>query len=206
MFKTILASCAAAAFAFGATVATAAPLTFDFTIDLISAPDGSGSFTIDGAELTGSGLEIFAPNSVSNTLFSFTAMVGGLTYTETDDPSFDAFPEVGFLDGIVTSISYAAEIGNTCLSIGAGSGLGLFFGDLSGSPLECAEPGFRSGEITNIAADTGSPVPAPATGLLLAAGIGVLGLWRRRRAWRSRAGFTFARPFQGFGGGLGAAA
>ncbi len=182
MIKTILASCAAAAIAFGATAAAAMPLAFDFTIDLTAGPDGTGSFTIDGAELTGSGLEIFAPNSGSNTLFSFTAMVGGLTYTAADDPSFDEFPQVSFQDGVVTSISYAGEIGNQCLSIGAGAGLGVFFGDLSGSPLECAEPGFSSGEITNITTDTASPVPAPATALLFATGIGVLGLWRRRRA------------------------
>ena len=182
MFRTILGSCAAAAVAFGATAAAAAPLTFDFTIDLIAAPDGTGSFTIDDATLTGSGLEIFAPNS-GNTLISFTAMVGGLTYTAADDPSFDEFPQVSFLDGVVTSMSYSAEIGDQCLSIGAGSGLGVFFGDLSAAPqIECAEPGLTSGEITNITPGTPSPIPSPATGLLLATGIGVLGVWRRRRA------------------------
>ena len=181
MFKTILAACAAAAVAFGAAAASATPLTFNFTIDFNAAPDATGSFTIDSTGLTGSGLEIFAPNNTTTTLLSFTAMVGGLTYTETIDSSFDEFPQVSFLDGAVSNISYAGQIGNQCLSIGSGSSFGVFFGDVSIAQRPCSEPGFTSGQITNIVAEGSTPLPVPATAALFGLGLVGLGLATRRR-------------------------
>lgn len=91
----------------------AAPIFFD--LELISGGTvvGTGSFSIEGDEFTGSGEETFYPAdstfqnpAVPKTLLSLDVTIDGQTFAIDDDIDFPNLPEVSFDDGTPDVFEY----------------------------------------------------------------------------------------------------
>jgi hypothetical protein len=123
-----------------------------------------GSMSFDASSLIGNGLEIFSLTSLS---IGF----AGHTYTLADA---DAAPDVSYLDGTFLGLSYSASGKDPQIGFVAGTqdaSDAYFSYDTSLGPS-------GSSDITY------APVPEPETYAMLLAGLGLLGLVARLKAFR----------------------
>ncbi len=159
--------------------AHSSPLFFNveiaFDSGTLSGETFRGSFSVDGDRLTGVGDEVFAPN-LANELLSFDISVSGTGFGLRSDIGFPDFPVVGFTDGVVSLIDYLA----IPFSGPDAPFLSIFLED-GFSDVEFTQGAdFSFGTVTGVSP---TPVPEPATAVLLAAGLlTVMAAVRRRHA------------------------
>ena len=149
-----------------------APITFDFTVDFTAGPltgqSVQGTFSVDGDDCPDGNCDgVFDPNGPLN-LVSFDITINGFAFDMAKDFRFPDFPSVSFSTGDVVGIDYASSASfDPRLVI---SGVALTFLKDSGDSF---------GSIADV---DQRAVPEPATLTLLASGLAVTALRRRRGA------------------------
>ena len=107
--KSVSRSAAALGFllsAFAATSASAAVITYDFSVapgtGPLSGNTYSGQLSFDNAGLTNSGQELLRPSDGLTVSFTFE----GTTYVTSDDQDYSAYPIVQFQNGTFLGLSF----------------------------------------------------------------------------------------------------
>ena len=143
----------------------ASTLNDDLILTAVSGPDnGIGSLAVNG--FSGIGTETFT-NAPGGGLDALEFVIGGTTFTLSD--ALGGTASVTFEGDVLTSIIYEA-LGGTLQFLEAGGQLQYIFND------------FANGTTTTTYG-TISATPLPASLLLFASGLGVMGLfgWRRKQ-------------------------
>ena len=166
-----------AALIFGwSSTSRAAPLFYDMTLTGTGGNAagiiGSGSFSINDTFLTNSGIEVFCPECTRE-LLSWEVNFGGDTFLIGDSITFPTFPQVRFVNGVVTELKYAAGTQN----------FNIAFQDLTftyNNPSTATPDGFV---VVSLADPQPTVIPLPAALPLYGTGLAVMGFlgWRRKR-------------------------
>ena len=137
-------------------LAHALPMSETFDVEIFSGPEmgqtGTLDIDYDGDDVTGTGSEELAFD-----LFDMSLMILGQTLTEVDDIGFSATPRLGFLNGVIDSLDFVAEIPSLSILIS-----GFFIGD----------------GIYRMESRAAAPVPG--TALLALLGLALIARTRRR--------------------------
>jgi hypothetical protein len=170
------------------TPAFAVPLVVDVAgIQSFDELDSAGNTILTfnvGAYAT---ITSFAYNVTLSTVVPSYLSEIGLQFTNTAGEGFDFAP--GFTDDRAGTASYAAstDLGANSLTVGADGLLHLqffeFFDDFVGE----VDGQWDAGTLTFVFQETPESVPEPATGLLMGAGLALMGYMGRRRRNAARA-------------------
>ena len=163
----------------GSLPAGAAPIFFEFTLTGAVGPHagtvGSGSFSIEGDDFTGTGSETFRPSGTvvtptTGTLLTFDVEFAGVSFSIEDETDFPDGPAVSFFDGAFTETNYFSFTDRSAIDLSRRdfftfNGAGIS-GTTFGPPLT----------VSRVAA-----VPEPASVWLFGSALAVTLAWARRR-------------------------
>src|SRR5262249_44487065 len=93
---------------FLANAANATPVTYILTLTATNPAStiasGSGSFSFDSTQFTGSGNEFFEPGSATKTLTSLSILIGGHTFDLSD--AVGGYAQAFFQNGVFSGLIY----------------------------------------------------------------------------------------------------
>ena len=107
--KGLFASAALSTAVITTSLAHAAPITYDFTVNVtqgsLAGKSFNGTFSYDDATLKGTGVEELGVAQGLTVCMNYL----GRNYSETDDSSYPAFPKLVFEDGKIKQLDFWME-------------------------------------------------------------------------------------------------
>lgn len=176
----------AAVLALGASQAGA--VTYNLSVEaengLYAGLVGTGTITWDETLVNSVGYTALTWNgavagSTADNSLRIDLTAGPEIFTHTDDINWPDFPLFSFMDGLLTSINYIVMDYSTPVDLASYGVQGFSFNLGAGAALD-GDTVYASAIVKYL--DDPAPVPLPAGLPLLAGGLGLLALARRRRA------------------------